>query len=89
LNSYIRTILWDNCAVREEMSTPGDLAGRIASRKKRLVRERFRLAPAEARIRARREFLAYPSETYLTEIESWRDLPDGCVEFTVKRLSDG
>jgi hypothetical protein len=74
--------------VREEMSTHRDLADSIASRKKRLVRERFRLAPAEARKRAKREFQAYPSETYLTEIESWRDLPDGFVEFTVKRLSD-
>jgi hypothetical protein len=75
--------------LREEMSTPRDLADSIASKRKRLVRKRFRLAAAEARKRARREFQAYPSDTYLTEIESWRDLRDGFVEFTVKRLSDG
>jgi hypothetical protein len=74
--------------LKHEMNTPRDLADRGASKKKRLVRERFRLAPTEARKRARREFQAFPSETYLTEIESWRDLPDGFVEFTVKRLSD-
>jgi len=34
----------------------------------------------------RREFQAYPIETYMTEIDGWRDVPGGFVAFTMKRL---
>ena len=47
---------------------------------------RFRLTYGDARVRARREFQAYPIETYLTEIKSWRDAPGGFVAFIMKRL---
>ncbi|WP_407180153.1 hypothetical protein [Bradyrhizobium sp. STM 3562] len=72
------------------MATPRDLADRLAGNKdSRFIRERLTLALREARARVRREFKAYPSHDYLTEIESWRELPNGLVEFTLKRLREG
>jgi hypothetical protein len=28
----------------------------------------------------------YPKAAYMTEIEHWRELPDGRIEFTTRRL---
>jgi len=34
-----------------------------------------------------REFLAkYPKSAYWSEVESWRELPDDIIEFTMRRL---
>ena len=39
-----------------------------------------------AREKARELFNAYPKQAYMTEIESWRELADGRIEFTMRRL---
>jgi hypothetical protein len=31
-------------------------------------------------------FRRYPKAAYMTEIEQWRELPDGRIEFTMRRL---
>jgi hypothetical protein len=73
--------------------TPEELAGRAAEalRKRRsgtdaFRRETFALPREEARAKAREVFRRYPKPAYMTEIESWRELPDGRIEFTMRRL---
>lgn len=69
--------------------TPKDLANRAAGRRKPIDgfrRETFALPLEEARARARSIFSRYPKAAYMTEVESWRDLGDGRIEFTMKRL---
>jgi hypothetical protein len=39
-----------------------------------------------ARRRARELFQRFPKAAYQTEIESWRELPDDRIEFTMRRL---
>jgi hypothetical protein len=69
--------------------TPRDLASRTAGRRRRddgYVRKTFTLPREEARAKAR-DFLArYPKQAYMSAVESWRELPDGDIEFTVRRL---
>ena len=74
---------------------PVDLADRVAARRTARARdaasdgwrrETFRLPRAEARLKAREWFDRYPKGTYLTEIESWRELADGEIEFVMRRL---
>ncbi len=72
---------------------PGDLAERIAQgRARRKVardafrRETFALPREAARAKAREMFTRFPRAAYMTEIESWRELPDDCIEFTMRRL---
>ena len=31
-------------------------------------------------------FARFPKAAYMTEIESWRELADGQIEFTIRRL---
>ncbi|MEO4041289.1 hypothetical protein AAFN47_06780 [Hoeflea sp. CAU 1731] len=50
------------------------------------VRETFRLPRNLARAKAREWFHAWPKAAYWTEVESWRQLPDDEVEFTMRRL---
>jgi len=73
------------------MSTPRDLANRLASRAGRrgddgFHRETFRLPREEARAKAKEQFRKFPAAAYMTEIESWRVLPDDAIEFTMRRL---
>jgi hypothetical protein len=49
-------------------------------------RETFRLPRDQAREMARDWFERYPKAAYLTEVESWRVLDDGRIEFTMRRL---
>lgn len=49
-------------------------------------RETFTLARPEARAKAREWFDLYPKAAYMTEIEFWRELADGRIEFTIRRL---
>lgn len=49
-------------------------------------RETYALPLEEARARARSILRRYPKAAYMTQVESWRDLGDGRVEFTMKRL---
>jgi hypothetical protein len=40
----------------------------------------------EARVKARAYFAKFPKAAYMTEIESWRELSGGRIEFTIRRL---
>ena len=71
---------------------PRDLASRMAARRQRgdapdgYLRETFTLPREDARARARDYFARYPKAGYMSAIESWRELPDGAIEFTMRRL---
>ena len=71
--------------------TPADVAARAAQALRRretdaFRRETFALPREQAREKAREVFRRYPKPAYMTEIESWRELPDGRIEFTMRRL---
>ncbi len=73
---------------------PADLARRtaklIANRKGERTdafrRDTFALPRDAARAKARELFDRFPKAAYMTEIESWRELPGGRIEFTMRRL---
>ncbi len=74
---------------------PGDLAARMAENLRRVSqarradgfkRESFVLPRDKAREKAREIFASFPKAAYMTEIESWRELADGQIEFTMRRL---
>jgi hypothetical protein len=72
---------------------PQDLARRLAQARARrklerdsFRRETFALPREEARAKAREMFRRFPKAAYMTEIESWRELPGGDIEFTMRRL---
>ena len=73
---------------------PQNLARRLAGNRLRrqsaradsFKRETFALPREAARAKARELFARYPKAAYMTEIESWRELPDGGIEFTMRRL---
>lgn len=50
------------------------------------VRETFRLERNAARAKAREWFETWPKAAYWTEVESWRQLEGGEIEFTMRRL---
>jgi hypothetical protein len=72
--------------------TPRDIADRMArSRATRQAddgfrRETFSLPRQAARDKAREMLTRFPKAAYMTEIESWRELPGDVIEFTVRRL---
>lgn len=78
----------------DRVRRPADIARRtaklIADRKggrgDAFRRETFALPRAAAREKARELLRRFPKAAYQTEIESWRVLPDDCIEFTVRRL---
>ncbi|HMK89105.1 MAG TPA: hypothetical protein VK446_05670 [Methylocystis sp.] len=79
-----------------ETKEPGDIARRIAQRPRRprrlprddgWRRETFTMERLDARAKARECFDLYPKAAYMTEIECWRELEDGRIEFTVRRLA--
>jgi hypothetical protein len=76
---------------------PRDLAERMARRRKvagkpadvrgdGYLRETFTLPRAAARERARAFFSRYPKAGYMSAVETWRELPGGDIEFTMRRL---
>jgi len=78
-----------------ETRQPIDIARRVALRPRRPKslpkddswrRETFTLDRSEARAKARECFDLYPKAAYMTEIEFWRELSDGRIEFTIRRL---
>jgi hypothetical protein len=80
-------------AVKNEK--PGDIAARVAGNPRRasgqpradgFKRESFVLPREKAREKAREIFASFPKAAYMTEIESWRELADGQIEFTMRRL---
>lgn len=72
--------------------TPRDLADRMATRRDRrtlddgYVRESFTLPRETARVTARAFLDRFPKQAYMSEVERWRELPDGAIEFTMRRL---
>lgn len=50
------------------------------------VRQTYRQERGKARETARQWFKDYPKAAYWTQVESWRLLEDGDVEFTMRRL---
>jgi hypothetical protein len=77
-----------------QRKNPVDVAERVAKRRDRRVavadtawrRETFRLPRLEARAKAREWFERFPKAAYMTEIESWRELPGDEIEFVMRRL---
>jgi hypothetical protein len=81
-----------------ERKQPVDVARRLGARRDRFprsatarasdawFRETFTLPREEARAAARDWFDRFPKAAYMTEIESWRVLADGQIEFTIRRL---
>src|SRR5947207_15910116 len=70
------------------VSRPRDLADRMAGRRRRddgYLRETFTLPRETARIKARVFLTRYPKQAYMSDVESWRELPDGSIEFTMRR----
>jgi hypothetical protein len=69
---------------------PSDLAGRMARRGRNapdgFLRETFSLPREQARAKAKVFLKAYPKAAYMSEVERWRELPDGAIEFTMRRL---
>ncbi len=70
---------------------PFEIARRLSRRPKRESpcawrRETYTLPRGEARAKAHEWFDAFPKAAYMTEIESWRELADGQIEFTIRRL---
>ncbi|PWT84769.1 hypothetical protein ACRQ5Q_15585 [Bradyrhizobium sp. PMVTL-01] len=77
---------------------PRDLAERMARRRKSggnapggrasdgYLRETFTLPRAAARARAEAFFARYPKAGYMSAVETWRELPGGEIEFTMRRL---
>ena len=79
-----------------ETIQPSDIARRIAERPRKprqlphgdaWRRETFTLERPEAREKARECFDLYPKAAYMTEVEFWRELEDGRIEFTIRRLA--
>jgi hypothetical protein len=75
-----------------ERQKPADIARRLSQRsaKTRVAdswrRETYTLPRGEARDKAREWFVKFPKAAYMTEIEFWRELSDGQIEFTIRRL---
>ena len=67
-------------------STAKLIANRKGMRTDAFRRETFALPRAAAREKAREFLRRFPKAAYLTEIESWRELPDDRIEFTMRRL---
>lgn len=78
-------------------TSPSDLARRMAARRdsgstpaktvfSQWRRETYTLPRPEAREKARELFSRFPKAAYMTEIEFWRELEDGQIEFTLRRL---
>lgn len=74
--------------------TPKELADQMAGKRSRdrlqsgdcYVRETFTLPREEARVTARSFLDRWPKAAYMSEVEAWRELPDGEIEFTMRRL---
>jgi hypothetical protein len=70
---------------------PADIARRSAKAlharpRDAFRRETFALPREKAREKAREMFRRFPKAAYMTEIESWRELPGNRIEFTMRRL---
>lgn len=50
------------------------------------MRETYILPRDDARAKAREILTRFPKAAYMTEVEFWRELADGRIEFTMRRL---
>ena len=50
------------------------------------LRKTFTLPVEDARAQAREILREYPAGGYMTIVENWRQLPDGQIQFTMRRL---
>jgi hypothetical protein len=76
--------------------SPRDLADRMGGRRDRqrrapkpddgFIRETFTQPRENARRTARAFFDRFPKQAYMSEVKRWRELPDGAIEFTMRRL---
>ena len=72
--------------------TPRELADRMRDHRAQhrardgFVRETFTQPRDDARQTARAFLDHYPKAAYMSEVEHWRELPNGRVEFTMRRL---
>ena len=79
--------------------SPAELARRYAAERERRAhsarsgprddgwrRETFTLPRPQARDKAREFLDRWPKAAYMTEVEFWRELADGSIEFTMRRL---
>lgn len=71
--------------------TPRELATRMAARREArnddgFIRESYTLPRDNARAAARAFLDRFPKQAYMSEVERWRELPDGAIEFTMRRL---
>lgn len=70
---------------------PRDVARRMAEQRRSAPsdgyrRETFRLPRLQARQKAREFLTRYPPQAYMTAVESWSEVADDMIEFTVRRL---
>jgi hypothetical protein len=70
--------------------TPRDLADRMGARRDRVddgfLRETLTQPREKARATARAFLDRFPKQAYMSEVERWRELPGGEIEFTMRRL---
>ena len=73
-----------------EPKTPPELADRMRDHRAQhrahdgFVREIFTQSRDDARQTARAFLDRYPKAAYMSEVEHWRELPNGRVEFTMR-----
>ncbi len=77
--------------MRSQGKVPFDTVRRLqprsdSGRRDGFRRETFTLSREDARAKARDVFSRFPKAAYMTEIEFWQELPDGRIEFTMRRL---
>lgn len=84
--------------MNSQRQQPADVARRLSARSQKHLREEqqsdvvgwrresYRLPREEARDKAREWFDRFPKAAYMTEVEFWREWPDGEIEFTIRRL---
>ena len=68
---------------------PTDIAKRMSERREldgALLRETFTLPVEAARLKAREILNQSAQGDYMTVVEHWRQLPDGQIEFAMRRL---
>jgi hypothetical protein len=75
------------------MTRPRDTADRLRKKRDRpgrdpdgFLRQTFKLAVDDARTKAREILSEYPAGGYMTIVERWRQISDGRIEFTIRRL---
>jgi hypothetical protein len=71
---------------RSQMRARGETQRASAEPLGGFLRQTYALPRDQARERARDWFTRYPKAAYMTAVESWRQLEDGRIEFTMRRL---